>query len=183
MSEQLNRRLVIEGAVECGDTARCKVTQIEGVVVCRHEYLHGMPRIAILPPGSFEGKIHESIHMDILQAELLEKATIDRGGLIPDSSIELGDKCVDPISGFKGICTGLGTWLYQCTQVGIAPQKLQKGSGAPVEEVWFDEQRLEVVEKGIIAAESREEPPGGPCRSISGSRGASTSIKSNSSRQ
>jgi len=167
------KRKAIIGAVECGDTARCKVTQIEGVVVVRHDYLYGVPRIGIQPPGSHEGKTHEGIHMDLPQAELLEKGTVSRDGMIPKKSINLGDKCKDKISGFEGICTGLAEWLYACTKVCITPQKVIAITYKPAESDWFDEPQITKVKEKVIKEDTKT--TGGFGKSISSSSKSSCS--------
>jgi len=174
MSE--TKRPSIEGKVECGDTARCKVTQIEGIVVVRHDYLYGVPRIGIQPSGSFEGKQHEGIHVDLPQAELLEKGTVSRDGMIPSRQIELGDKCKDKISGFEGICTGLAEWLYACSKVMITPQKLDQKKYAPAESNWFDEPQIEKIKPKVMKESNKT--TGGFGKSIStSSRNSSSSFK------
>ena len=64
--------------INIGDEAMDVVTGIKGIVVVRHDYLYGVPRVGIQPQGSFEGKAHETIHVDILQAELVKKAAVNR---------------------------------------------------------------------------------------------------------
>jgi hypothetical protein len=167
------KRKVISGNVEPGDTARCKVTQIEGVVVVRHDYLYGVPRIGIQPPGSHEGKTHESLHMDLPQAELLEKNTVSRDGMIASRAVNLGDKCKDKISGFEGICTGMAVWLYSCTKVMLTPQKMETKTYKPAESNWFDEPQISLVKAKVIKEDSKT--TGGFDKSISSSSKSSCS--------
>jgi len=74
--------------------------------------------------------------------------------------INLGDKVRDTVTGFTGIATGRTNWLQGCTRVGVQTQELHDGK--PIESQWFDEPQLEVIEKGAIASQKTEEPPGGP---------------------
>lgn len=136
--------------VSVGDRVKCKVTGIEGIVIVRHDFLYGLPRIGIQPEGSFEGKAHEVIHMDMPQAELVETDVIDRHGMIPNSNMNLGDEIRDTISGFKGICSGKAEWLYSCTKVMITPKALDKKTGKPAESDWFDEPQTERVKKEVV---------------------------------
>lgn len=75
--------------------------------------------------------------------------------------IKLGDLAQDRISGFVGIVTGRGEYLYGCVQVLLAPREQREGK--PCESQWFDEDRCEVVEAGKmrkpVTAEDRK---GGP---------------------
>lgn len=130
--------------VECGDTAKCKVTQIGGVVVVRHDYLYGVARIGIQPAGSVGGKPHEIIHLDLPQAELIEKRTVSREGMVAKHNINLGDKGEDTVSGFEGVCIGIGEWLYSCTRVGLQPRGLQT-DGQPIDACWFDDPQVTLI--------------------------------------
>ncbi len=136
--------------VNPGDKARCRVTKIEGIVTVRHDYLYGVSRVGIQPEGSHEGKEHESVHVDIYQAELIKENVVSRNGMIAESRIKLGDKCVDKISGFNGICTGTAEWLYACTKVCLQTEKLNPKTHQPVDVVWFDEPQLDVAVEKVI---------------------------------
>ncbi len=57
--------------------------------------------------------------------------------------IQLGSKVRDIYTGFEGIAIARSDWLYGCSRVSIQPIKLKDGK--PVDDVWFDEQRVEVV--------------------------------------
>ncbi len=54
--------------------------------------------------------------------------------------IQLGDKVRDSITGYSGIVVAITEWLYGCRRIGVQAQELKDGK--PVEECWFDEQRL-----------------------------------------
>jgi hypothetical protein len=147
------KKKVLTGIIEPGDTARCAVTKIEGIVVVRHDYLYGVPRIGIQPSGSFEGKQHEAIHMDMPQAELLEKKTVSRSGMIPTSKVNLGDEGKDKITGFKGICVGKAEWLYACTKVALQSKELK--DKAPLDPVWFDEPQIDVRKEQVLTTDTK----------------------------
>ena len=155
--------------VHVGDKARDKVTKIEGVVVVRHDYLYGVPRIGIQPEGSHEGKEHETIHIDLPQAELVEKEVVSRDGMIPSSKIKLGDKAKDKISGFDGLCTGTAEWLYACTKVMLTPQKLNKKTEGPADSHWFDEPQTELIKPKVIKEDKKTTGGFGKSVSTSGS--------------
>ena len=59
--------------------------------------------------------------------------------------IKLGSEVRDIITGFKGIATGRNVFLYGCVRILIEPAEMYEGK--PVEGCWFDEQRIEVIEK------------------------------------
>jgi hypothetical protein len=122
-----------------GDEVMDTVSGIKGIVVVRHDYLYGMPRIGLQPAGSFEGKQHESIHIDLLQAKLVKKGAVSRKGMVPVETIELGALCKCRITQFEGMCVGRAEWLYACTKVLIQPKEIVKKTGQPVESLWLDE--------------------------------------------
>lgn len=140
--------------IETGDRVKCKVTEIEGVVVVRHDYLYGVARIGIQPSGSHEGKPHEALHIDMPQAELIKKNVVKKDGMIPEAKVMLGDRCRDIISGFEGICTGSAEWLYACTKVMITPEKVEGEKYKPSEAQWFDEPQMKAIKEKVIKEDS-----------------------------
>lgn len=80
--------------------------------------------------------------------------------------VNLGDKVKDPVTGLTGIVTGKTEWLWGCRTIVIQPAELKDGK--PVDTVCLDEDRVEVVKAGKIAApESAPTRPGGPSRPMS----------------
>lgn len=55
---------------------------------------------------------------------------------------KLGDKVTDKYTGFTGVVTGIAEFLYGCRRVLIQPCELKDGK--PVEDMWLDEQRVDV---------------------------------------
>lgn len=150
-----------------GDEVKDQVSGIKGIVVVRHDYLYGMPRIGIQPSGSFEGKQHECIHVDLLQAELVKKHKVSRKGMSPTETIELGSLCKCRITKFEGICVGRAEWLYACTKVMVQPKEIVKDTKLPVDSQWFDEPQILLIKppakkEAEIQKKSRE--TGGPGR-------------------
>ena len=131
--------------INIGDEAKDIVTGITGTVVVRHDYLYGVPRVGIQPQGSFEGKAHETIHIDILQAELVKKDAVSRKGTAKTSTIPLGAKCKCKVTNYDGVCTGKAEWLYACTKILIQPQKNNPRTLMPLDPAWFDEPGVELI--------------------------------------
>ena len=75
----------------------------------------------------------------------------------------LGKKVRDKISGFEGIVTAKTEWLYGCVRYGVQSQKLKKEDGTVLDEQWFDETQLDIVEGELGHEEKKEEgvSPGG----------------------
>lgn len=59
--------------------------------------------------------------------------------------VELGNEVKDIMTGFSGIAVARTDWLFGCSRILIEPTKLNKGN--PIEAVWYDEQRVQVVKK------------------------------------
>jgi hypothetical protein len=57
--------------------------------------------------------------------------------------IKLGDKVKDKLTGFNGVAVARAEYLYGCIWVCVIPCKLQEGK--PVEDIWFDEERLKII--------------------------------------
>jgi len=100
---------------------------------------------------------------------------------MPDNeTIELGDRVKDPITGFSGIVTCVTHWLHGCVRIGVQPEALHEGK--PVDDRYFDEAQMVVVDKAVhqpltvrVAALSGPDrhitsPPGGPAREGPGFR-------------
>ena len=74
--------------------------------------------------------------------------------------IVLGQECKDKVTGFKGIAIGHCKYMTGCDQYGLSPKVSKDGKIEPVQ--WFDEARLTVIGKGILASKVTGEIPGGP---------------------
>ena len=58
--------------------------------------------------------------------------------------IELGNRVRDTVTGFTGTAVGKTIWMYGCERFSVQSDKLHDGK--PVDEHWFDAQRLEILE-------------------------------------
>lgn len=77
--------------------------------------------------------------------------------LIGRQTIPLGNAVKDKITGFTGIATAVTVWLTGCTRYAVQPRKLKDGK---VEEpVWFDQDQLDVIGRGVDVT---VKTPGGP---------------------
>jgi hypothetical protein len=76
--------------------------------------------------------------------------------------IKLGVKAKDKVTGFTGIVTGRAEYLTGCNQYGIAPPAGKDGKIPDT--MWFDENRLEVVGKGVTIKTGTPKENGGPNR-------------------
>lgn len=66
--------------------------------------------------------------------------------------INLGDRCVDKITGFRGVVTGHCQYISGCDQILLQPRV--KDDGDAVNGRWFDIDRCEVVEAGAVSIDS-----------------------------
>lgn len=63
-------------------------------------------------------------------------------------AIQLGSRVKDNITGFTGIAVGYSRWMYGCNRVVVEAESLK--DERPLGDEWFDEQRIETVEEGVI---------------------------------
>lgn len=90
--------------------------------------------------------------------------------------IELGDRVKDPITGYQGIAICITTWLHGCIRIGVQAEQLHEGK--PVEDRYFDQSQLRIVDKHVhepvaLVAGPRPAPEtrrsaGGPARETGG---------------
>ncbi len=71
----------------------------------------------------------------------------------------LGFTVRDRITGFQGVATGRTLYLNGCVRYTVEG-RVQDDGKLPVE--WFDEARLEIVEKDKAPSTGDDESPGGP---------------------
>jgi len=60
-----------------------------------------------------------------------------------NTSVPLGSKVRETITGFEGIVTARTEWLWGCARVAVQPPALHEGK--PVEAQWFDESQVVVI--------------------------------------
>jgi len=73
-----------------------------------------------------------------------------------DQTIELGQECVDSITGFKGIATGECKYISGCDQILLSPRV--GDDGVFKEAHWFDRQRIFGVSNEVIKLDNSETP-------------------------
>jgi len=64
-------------------------------------------------------------------------------------AVKLGSRVKDIITGFTGIAVGYSKWMYGCNRIVVESESLKDGK--PLGNEWFDEQRVETVEEGVIS--------------------------------
>lgn len=74
------------------------------------------------------------------------------------TTLKLGDKVKDKITGFAGIITGEHKYLNGCLRMSVQPDKLDK-EGKPLDAWIIDVEQLALVKEGVHAEQS---PGGGP---------------------
>lgn len=62
--------------------------------------------------------------------------------------VKLGSKVRDLITGVTGFATARSEWLYGCTRIRVeGPDNVHEGKP---QELWFDEQRIEVTQENAV---------------------------------
>ena len=65
--------------------------------------------------------------------------------------VKLGSKVRDKITGFEGIAVSRCVYLNGCVSIGIESPVIGEKDGEPKRrDIWFDEQRVEVLEEGAF---------------------------------
>jgi len=89
-------------------------------------------------------------------------------GKEPKFKFDLGDVLKDKATGFTGISMCRTQWHYTCNTYGLRSPELK--DGIPIEDQFFDEPQLEVIERGRLKEPEPEpeedEGPGGQARKI-----------------
>jgi hypothetical protein len=73
--------------------------------------------------------------------------------------VTLGCEAKDKITGFQGIVTGHVKYLYGCDQYGLTPKASEDGTIKDTQ--FFDEGRVEVIDRGVLPEEVQVEKRGG----------------------
>lgn len=63
-------------------------------------------------------------------------------------AVKLGSRVRDQITGFTGIAVGYSRWMYGCNRFVVESESLKDGK--PLGDEWFDEQRIETIDEGVI---------------------------------
>lgn len=69
---------------------------------------------------------------------------------VPTRPIQLGDRVRGKITGYTGICDAIMVHLYQCRQVHIMPEDLDRDGNVKKGE-WVDEPWCEIVAPNVFA--------------------------------
>ncbi len=69
--------------------------------------------------------------------------------------VKLGSKVKDSITGFEGIAIARSEWMYGCTRIVVESQTLKDGK--PIDGQWFDEQRIETIQEGVLAVDEEKD--------------------------
>lgn len=86
---------------------------------------------------------------------------------------KLGDMVVDRLTGYRGVVTGRAEFLYGCIRLQVQSEAMKDGK--PVEECWFDEDRMgpdpaAAVPAPPSAPERRGGPTSNPTRAADATR-------------
>ena len=144
--------------IQLGQKVKCVVTKLEGIAVCKAEYLHGDERWDIQPEKQKDGSVPEIHTADLAQLKVVDKKRVVKARILKPV-VKLGQKYRDPISTIEGIAIGRALHLNGCRRILLALEKNKDGK--PEKSLWFDEPQLKLVSKKVIVKESRK-TTGGP---------------------
>lgn len=158
-----------------GTIVKDKVTGFTGVAENCATYLYGCDRYCVQPKIDKEGKIPDSVVLDVFQLDRVDEKTTVEPLPFPDQVVNLGDEVHDPISDMTGIATGRCLYLNGCARIYIET-KIKKGGEIEAKGFWTDELSLTVKKKlkiksadteSILKKERPVRRTGGPGRAVS----------------
>jgi len=142
-----------------GQTVKDLVTGVEGVAICRAQYLHGCIRLEVQPSKKKDDTIPESVMIDEVQIKIINKKQLIK---VKKSKqlVKLGQKVYDPVSDLQGIVVARSVYMNGCSRVYLAFKKDHNGKYQDGR--WIDEPQVRIVkEKRAVKQGSRL--TGGPC--------------------
>ena len=80
---------------------------------------------------------------------------------------EMGDLLQDKVTGFRGTVMVIAWYATGCLHYGMCPQEFGRGSNGNFEDpewIWYDESRLEILEKYHVDFDMYGEGASGPCQ-------------------
>lgn len=80
--------------------------------------------------------------------------------MFEDAIYEIGDMLKDRVTGCQGVVLAITFYSTGCIHYGLCRQ--MKEDGFLPEWEWFDQSRLEMVNKGVVEFNITPEKPGGP---------------------
>ncbi|USM11488.1 hypothetical protein vBCbaSRXM_43 [Citromicrobium phage vB_CbaS-RXM] len=131
-----------------GDRLRDMLTGIEGTATFYYFHLNGC-QIVEFEPDPVDGKRSETEMLSEDRLELVTAAPAKGARKVPDIAtchIKLGDKVQDSLTRFTGHATIIAIPLFGVGRVAIEPTTITK-EGKLADPLFFDEHRVEVVEK------------------------------------
>ena len=142
--------------IEVGMTVKDIVTGFTGVVNNITTYTSGMDRVCLQPRELKDGKVQDTQDFDICQLIITDTTKVLD---IPPGKelIPLGSKVRCNMSGFEGIVFSSSLFLNGCRRIGVAHQTTKDNK---IENNWFDEAQLEIIQESVIPEGQRN--TGGP---------------------
>lgn len=135
--------------IERGDLVKCKITGYKGICVARTDWLWSGTRWLV--KSQYPGKESEpaSRGFDEHDLEIVAKRSVAPAPEA-DPRFKLGDELQDSVTGFKGVATGVTTWLNGCVRWTITSRQMHEGK--PVADENFEDGRV------VRVAETKEQP-------------------------
>ena len=113
--------------VEIGDRVKDKVSEFEGIVISRTEFMAGCERIEVQAEKLHEGEPVEPQLFDAPNLDVIKQSAVPwKHSAKP--KLKFGDKVWHKINGFSGVVTSHTYQLSGNTLIGVTPDKLGKDS-------------------------------------------------------
>jgi len=134
--------------MKLGQTAKCKITGYEGVIMQIADWMYAEKRIGLLPRKLLEGKLQEEMTFDINQCELVDKTIVVKAKKAKQL-VYNGDKVEDPVSGAKGTVLCVVIYLNGCIRVAVGLPK-KKNTGIIPDHEWLSQEQVIVKRKNKV---------------------------------
>jgi hypothetical protein len=147
---------------EMGLRAKDHITEFEGIIVSRVDYLFGCSQYGLVPKKNADGTVAKTEYFDEARIEVVDNGVRREGP--QDNEFkdifmhEAGQEAKDKVTGFEGKIVYRIEYLNGCNQYGLIPTIDKDGKARDAEQ--FDEGRIEIIGKGIPAKEVRVEKRG-----------------------
>ena len=137
-----------------GCKAKDKISGIEGIATIKSTHLNGCTRYFIQPPVKKKNdtEVPEGFWIDEEEIIYIDVGHSKTKGVLTSVkrlNITLGEKIKDLVTGISGIATSKTEFMNGCVQYAMK-LKAKKGDTKLPKTLWFDEEQLSIVGKGII---------------------------------
>lgn len=161
-------------SIKLGSTVKDQISGLTGIAIQRIIRMNGNVQIAIQPKMAEGGNaLPEAWNIDHHTVVVVDEGVSANEVQPEEMIIQLGQTVRDKVTGFSGIATSQATYINGCVSFFVESKHRTKlGVADQAQSDWFDYNRLEVVDDGLLAdaeshvktAKPKSIVPGGPAQ-------------------